>query len=252
MALALLCLGSGSSIAQVDVDRLRNLPLEPETDELLLFQPLTSDALPSVCEVIGDLPTRAIAGQVVEASGEVFVERLGRRLPRQRGDNIMDDDHVITNDNSYVRIRFIDSTLMAVSANSHIHLYAYWYERSPVVATDDDCAAIELLQGGIRLITGDIARRDPNRYEILVHANNEYPRVAARTNQAVDMEIKLDAEDRAVYTAVYSGGSRVTSQSNQLSLGDGAGFDYAEISPDGRVQGLTRQPPQLQSPFVQR
>ena len=250
--LALLCLCSGNAFAQVDVDRLRNLPVEAETDELLLLQPLTPNALPSVCEVIGDLPTRAIAGRVVEASGEVFVERLGRRLPRQRGDNIMDDDHIITNDNSYVRIRFIDSALVALSENSHMHLYAYWYERSPVVVTDDDCAAIELLQGGVRLITGDIARRDPNRFEILVHANNEFPRVAARSNEIVDMEIKVDARDGSVYTAVYSGGSRVTSQGDQLNLGVGAGFDFAEVSPDGDVQGLTRLPQQLQSPFLQR
>lgn len=229
---------------QVDADRLRGTPFdpEPEPERLLLLQPNVPTAIDSVCEVIGDLPTRDVVGRIVDLEGEVFVERLGQRRSRERGDVIMDDDHIITNDDSYVLIRFNDAALMSLSANSHIHLYAYWYERSPVVPADDDCAAIELFSGGLRIITGDIARRNFARYEILAHNGAHIEHIAPRTRQGTDLEVRVSDLGDPVLASVFDGGLTVRSAINSLDLGSNMSFSFAEISSAGIIRGLTSYP----------
>lgn len=241
-AVGCLLLPSTWAWAQVDASRLQTLPQAPAVESLYILDDPEPPAVDSVCEVIGELPTRDVVGRVMEAAGDVQVERLGRRLPRSRRDVIMDDDRILTGPDAHVLIRFNDSSLLSLTGDSEIHLYAFWYERSAVVASDDDCAAIELRAGKVRLLAGDIAARNPQRYEILVPGTGRTRRISVRGGAGADLEVTVMPESGAITAAVYSGGITVASDRQQLELGSSRQFVAARMDADGSIAGLPAIP----------
>lgn len=77
-----------------------------------------------------------------------------RELKKQNG--ILLGDVVTTPADSYLIILFVDGAGVTLRPNTRLHIKEY----------DDDYAELILMRGGIRTVTGKIAKMDPSRYVI--------------------------------------------------------------------------------------
>ena len=69
-------------------------------------------------------------------------------------------DHIITNDKSFVVLQFVDGARVTVRPDSHFVIEEYSYLEG------DDRGRFDLVSGGLRIVTGAIAKTDPDNYTL--------------------------------------------------------------------------------------
>lgn len=94
--------------------------------------------------------------------GVVTLRRAGQPpLTIEQGAKVLQGDQIETVSNSEVHVRFSDGGYLALRPNSTVRISQY------VVAGDvTDSAAIELIRGALRSVTGWIGKLDASRYSI--------------------------------------------------------------------------------------
>jgi len=115
---------------------------------LILASPLTAVGLDSIATVV---VSRGMVNAV--SSGEETV--LGQ------GDVVFVSDTVTTGDKSFAVLQFIDGAKVTVRPNSTILIEEYAYSGS-----DQDTARLSLVEGGLRVITGAMAKNHPDKYKV--------------------------------------------------------------------------------------
>jgi len=105
----------------------------------------------------------ALVGEITHLSGAVVARRAdGSRLLSVKSE-VREGDLLVTADNTYARVKFSDGAEVVLRPNSQLKIDAYAYdEKQP----GRDNVAISLIKGGLRSITGLLARRNPANFRV--------------------------------------------------------------------------------------
>ena len=127
---------------------------------------LTSKIVASVVLTTGlALSTVAVAqdssGMVVASRGEVIALSNGGSRELKQGDFIYVSDEIMTSNRSFAVLQFEDGAKVTVRPDSTLIIEAYLY-----AGNDDDEATLNLVSGGLRVITGAMAKNNPENYKV--------------------------------------------------------------------------------------
>jgi hypothetical protein len=101
------------------------------------------------------------AGMVVASRGEVIaVSNGGSRILKQ-GDFIYINDEIMTADRSFAVLQFVDGAKVTVRPDSLMIVETYIYN-----GDENDAATLNLVSGGLRVITGAMAKTNPENYKV--------------------------------------------------------------------------------------
>jgi len=101
------------------------------------------------------------AGMVVASRGDVIAASKGGSRELKQGDYVYIDDEIMTANRSFAVIQFVDGAKVTVRPDSLMIVETYAYN-----GTDDDAATLNLVSGGLRVITGAMAKTNPENYKV--------------------------------------------------------------------------------------
>ena len=127
---------------------------------------LTSKLIGSVVLLAGlAMSTVALAedssGMVVASRGEVIALSNGGSRELKQGDFIYVNDEILTSTRSFAVLQFTDGAKVTVRPDSTLIIEQYLY-----AGTNDDEATLNLVSGGLRVITGAMAKNNPENYKV--------------------------------------------------------------------------------------
>jgi hypothetical protein len=122
----------------------------------------------AVTAILATVPGSVLAqsaASFIVAIGEVqVVNAAGQSREGERGGPLAPGDQVITGANGLAQIRFSDGAMLSVRANSDLKIQAHSYSgASDTLAT----TVLQLLKGGLRAITGAVARQNRSGYRVV-------------------------------------------------------------------------------------
>ena len=162
------------------------------------------------------MPCVGLASATVESvSGEV----LSNGLPVFKGQVLLTEANVTTAEASTVLLRFDDGMNVALNENSRLRIVDFRYTRGP-----NDRVVMDLLQGGARVSTGQVARANPKQFFF-------------RTPQYAQGQQLLVADVNAVIEGLYQGGA------TEVHVVDGHGSGNPD--PDVRRDLLDKRATQI-------
>jgi hypothetical protein len=182
----------------------------------------------------------APVGQADLVIGAVTLRRDGQApVPLESGSAVMQGDQVDSGDEAEVHLAFDDGGYLALRPNSSIKISRY-------VVTGDvtDVAAVTLLKGSLRSVTGWIGKLDPTRYRIF--AGNATIGVRGTDHEVVLVRAQdrlADAEP-GVHDRVNEGATVLRNAGSTLEVAQGA----AAYAPRGAAPRLHASLP----PFFNR
>ena len=100
-------------------------------------------------------------GIVVASRGTVTAEIGGELRSLTQGDEIFVSDQIVTGDRSFAVLQFVDGAKVTVRPNSAIVIEDYVYN-----GNEQDAATLSLVAGGLRVITGAMAKSNPENYKV--------------------------------------------------------------------------------------
>jgi hypothetical protein len=101
------------------------------------------------------------AGMVVASRGEVIAMSNGGSRELKQGDFIYVNDEILTSDRSFAVLQFTDGAKVTVRPDSTLIIEQYLY-----AGNSDDEATLNLVSGGLRVITGAMAKTNPENYKV--------------------------------------------------------------------------------------
>ncbi len=109
------------------------------------------------------LQAHAAAGIAQFTAGEVSVRKTSGALALAKGGSVDSGDTIVTSDTGRAQIRFTDGGLVSLAPNSRFSIDNY------VDAQDgkQDKFLVNLLQGGMRALTGLIGKRNRDNYKVM-------------------------------------------------------------------------------------
>jgi hypothetical protein len=106
----------------------------------------------------------AQVGEITHLSGATVARGAdGRTRILSVKSTVNEGDLVATADNTYVRIKFSDNGEMVLRPNSQLKIDAYSFDAQKPAA---DNVLFSLIKGGMRSVTGLLARRNPSSYRL--------------------------------------------------------------------------------------
>jgi hypothetical protein len=101
------------------------------------------------------------SGMVVASRGEVLALANGGSRELKQGDFIYQNDEIITSARSFAVLQFVDGAKVTVRPDSTLIIEQYLY-----AGNDTDEATLNLVSGGLRVITGAMAKSNPENYKV--------------------------------------------------------------------------------------
>ena len=101
-------------------------------------------------------------GSLLALQGSATVVRQGKSLPLDKGSLLEEGDLVRVAQESRAQIRFVDGAIVALRPNTEFRIDAY---QMPTQAGNGQ-SALGLVKGGLRTITGQIAKSNPAGYAV--------------------------------------------------------------------------------------
>lgn len=98
---------------------------------------------------------------LVASRGEVFAEYDEDRRELTQGDAVEEKERILTGDKSFAVLQFIDGAKVTVRPNSVLDIKEYVYNGG-----DENAATLSLVQGGLRVITGAMAKAEPESFKV--------------------------------------------------------------------------------------
>jgi len=112
------------------------------------------------------LSQERVVGRVLSAWGVVMVySQNGVASQLQNGDQVFEGDRISTQQHASSSIEMKDGAVLHLRANSTVDLKRYHY---PGSAQQPATSTLALIRGGLRKITGLIAKQQPARYQLNV------------------------------------------------------------------------------------
>ena len=100
-------------------------------------------------------------GMVVASRGEVIALANGGSRELKQGDFIYINDEIITSNRSFAVLQFEDGAKVTVRPDSTMIIEQYLYNGDA-----NDAATLSLVEGGLRVITGAMAKSNPENYKV--------------------------------------------------------------------------------------
>jgi len=101
------------------------------------------------------------SGMVVASRGEVIAMSNGGSRELKQGDFIFVNDEIMTTNRSFVVLQFEDGAKVTVRPDSTLIIEQYLYNGDA-----GDEAELNLVSGGLRVITGAMAKSNPENYKV--------------------------------------------------------------------------------------
>ena len=101
------------------------------------------------------------SGMVVASRGEVIALSNGGSRELKQGDFIYVNDEIMTSNRSFAVLQFEDGAKVTVRPDSTMIIEQYLY-----AGNDNDTATLNLVEGGLRVITGAMAKSNPENYKV--------------------------------------------------------------------------------------
>ena len=101
------------------------------------------------------------SGMVVASRGEVSALADGSSRELKQGDFIYVNDEIQTGARSFAVLQFTDGAKVTVRPDSKLVIETYLY-----TGDDSDEATLSLVSGGLRVITGAMAKTHPENYKV--------------------------------------------------------------------------------------
>lgn len=101
------------------------------------------------------------AGMVVASRGEVIAMAKGGSRELKQGDFVYVADEILTSGRSFAVLQFTDGAKVTVRPDSTLIIEQYLY-----AGNDSDEATLNLVEGGLRVITGAMAKTNPENYKV--------------------------------------------------------------------------------------
>lgn len=101
------------------------------------------------------------AGMVVASRGEVIAMAAGGSRELKQGDFIYVKDEIMTSNRSFAVLQFVDGAKVTVRPDSTMLVESYLYN-----GDENDEATLSLVSGGLRVITGAMAKTNPENYKV--------------------------------------------------------------------------------------
>jgi hypothetical protein len=121
-------------------------------------------AIASVLMMIVTAPVQGTADStavLVASRGDVMAEKSGESRSLVRGDGVNESDRVITGDKSFAILQFVDGAKVTVRPNTVLDIKQYVYS-----GTEGNAATLSLVEGGLRVITGAMAKTEPESFKV--------------------------------------------------------------------------------------
>ena len=177
----------------------------------------------------------AIAGKIQNVIGTARISKhTGQEYPAIKGDNLYEGDTVATGSNSNVQIRMVDEALIWLRPNTEFKITKY---RSTQHGHPQNEAAMRLLAGSMRTVTGVIGKTNPSDYKLSTPSatigirGTEFDAVYATPQIAADLQTAP-----GTYNRVYMGGTSLQGATGQINLNTNqAGFMGEQATDSPRV-----------------
>ncbi len=219
----------------------RLIPNKPCRSALQAVLPGVLSGLAALLMVSGAAAQNA--GEVEFSRGVGFAQTPGQ-VPRTLGKGLplREGDRLTTSDGGSAIIKLEDGTRMTVRPNSEIVLQQYKFAQN----SPDNSMVMQLLRGGMRAITGLIAKSSPNAARIQtntatigIRGTDFDARVCARDCGTESSRVAERARPNAVQAS-----AKVVSAQGQLEAVDGAGtrrrlVDGGSVYPGDLVETST-------------
>ena len=98
---------------------------------------------------------------LVASRGDVFAEMDSERRTLARGDAVQEEERIITGDKSFAVLQFVDGAKVTIRPNSVLDIKQYVYNGG-----DENAATLSLVSGGLRVITGAMAKAEPESFKV--------------------------------------------------------------------------------------
>jgi hypothetical protein len=100
-------------------------------------------------------------GMIVASRGEVIAMANGGSRELKQGEFIYVNDEIMTSNRSFAVLQFEDGAKVTVRPDSTMIIEQYLYN-----GDDGDEATLSLVEGGLRVITGAMAKSNPENYKV--------------------------------------------------------------------------------------
>ena len=173
---------------------------------------------------------------IVKGLVEAFETNENKRTLKRRSP-IFDIDTVSTQAKSKAQFRMNDGTLLALKASSKVLISEYQYQPGK----ENNSAVIELVEGGLRSITGAIKANNGN-YEVRTPIGSIGIRGTHFEIELIDGDMFVAVWDGAIDISVDTG-----TGSDTVSFGEGEDFSFGVVNQEGEVTELLEAPTNFDS-----
>ena len=101
------------------------------------------------------------AGMVVASRGEVIAMSNGDSRELKQGGFVFVKDEIKTSNRSFAVLQFVDGAKVTVRPDSVMIVETYLYN-----GDGEDATTLSLVSGGMRVITGAMAKSNPENYKV--------------------------------------------------------------------------------------
>jgi hypothetical protein len=115
-------------------------------------------AIPSTARAADNPPI----AQVKKVTGQVVIQRSGRRLPAKVGDPLFEKDILETGPDGGIGITFVDNTVFSTGPNSQLALDEFQFDSNNFRGS----MLADMRQGTLAVVSGDITRSSPGAMKI--------------------------------------------------------------------------------------
>ena len=175
------------------------------------------------------------AGTVDVIEGTVSVQRPDKtRYTPKVGDTISEGDAIATGPDSELHLAMKDGGYMAVRPDTKIRIAQF-----QAIGEPTDKSVIGILEGGLRTVSGWIAKYNPKGYEV----RSKIGTIGIRgTDHETHVRLRDDGDDRAgIYDRVFEGGTTIKTKEGQVDVTPNrVGFHSGKSG--GKPQLLDRVP----------
>jgi hypothetical protein len=115
-------------------------------------------AIPSTARAADNPPI----AQVKKVTGQVVIQRSGRRLPAKVGDPLFEKDILETGPDGGIGITFVDNTVFSTGPNSQLALDEFQFDSNNFRGS----MLADMRQGTLAVVSGDITCSSPGAMKI--------------------------------------------------------------------------------------